>query len=153
MRSASWALKVFWSTAVPVNNRALCDEGKGEATQNHWPPKRTVAPADAAASLDNLKPPPGIIIPPPGEIREAIEKTAGYVMRGGLGLEQRIRENHGSNPKFSFLMTASDPYNPYYEWRKDEIRAGRGTAIAAGRAGDAAPAAPAKEVPKGPRSP
>ena len=108
--------------------------------------------ADAADTLDNMKPPAGVIIPPPGEIREAIEKTAGYVMRGGLGLEQRIRDNHGQNPKFSFLMSASDAYNAYYEWRKDEIQAGRGTAIAAGRAGEAA-AAPVKEAPKGPAKP
>ncbi|KAK1758346.1 putative pre-mRNA-splicing factor sap114 [Echria macrotheca] len=108
--------------------------------------------ASASAQLENIKPPPGVIIPPPGEIREAIEKTAGYVMRGGLGLEQRIRDNHGKNPKFSFLMTSSDPYNAYYEWRKQEIKAGRGTAVAAGRAGDATAAA-AKEEPKGPARP
>lgn len=110
------------------------------------------AVADAAAALDNIKPPPGVIIPPPGEIREAIEKTAGYVMRGGAGLEQRIRDNHGKNPKFSFLMTSSDPYNAYYEWRKEEIKNGRGTAIAAGRVGEAA-AAPAQEKPAGPPKP
>ena len=108
--------------------------------------------AAAAAQLENIKPPPGVIIPPPGEIREAIEKTAGYVTRGGLGLEQRIRDNHGKNPKFSFLMTSSDPYNAYYEWRKQEIKAGRGTALAAGRVGEAAPAA-VKEEPKGPSKP
>ncbi|KAL2168062.1 hypothetical protein VTG60DRAFT_490 [Thermothelomyces hinnuleus] len=110
------------------------------------------AAADAAAALDNLKPPPGVIIPPPGEIREAIEKTAGYVMRGGAGLEQRIRDNHGKNPKFSFLMSSSDPYNAYYEWRKEEIRNGRGTALSAGRVGEAA-AAPAQEKPAGPPKP
>lgn len=108
--------------------------------------------ASAAAALENLKPPPGIIIPPPGEIREAIEKTAGYVMRGGAGLEQRIRDNHGRNPKFSFLMSSSDPYNAYYEWRKQEIKAGRGTALSAGRVGEAA-AAPASEKPAGPPKP
>lgn len=106
----------------------------------------------ASAALDDLKPPPGVIIPPPGEIREAIEKTAGYVMRGGPGLEQRIRDNHGQNPKFSFLMTKDDPYNAFYEWRKSEIKAGRGTAVAAGRAGEAV-AAPIKEEPKGPPKP
>ncbi|KAK5656529.1 hypothetical protein OQA88_4506 [Cercophora sp. LCS_1] len=106
----------------------------------------------AAAQLDGIKPPPGIIIPPPGEIREAIEKTAGYVMRGGVGLEQRIRDNHGKNPKFSFLMTSSDPYNAYYEWRKEEIKAGRGTAVAAGRSGDAA-VVPVKDEPEGPAKP
>lgn len=106
---------------------------------------------DAASSLDKIQAPPGIIIPPPGEIREAIEKTAGYVVRGGTGLEMRIRENHGTNPKFSFLMTDKDPYNAYYEWRKSEIKGGRGTAVAAGRTG--ADAAPAKAVPKGPEKP
>jgi splicing factor 3A subunit 1 len=110
------------------------------------------AASAASAALENIKPPPGVIIPPPGEIREAIEKTAGYVMRGGLGLEQRIRDNHGANPKFSFLMSSGDPYNAYYEWRKQEIREGRGTAVAAGRVGEAA-AAPAKEEPKGPPKP
>lgn len=110
------------------------------------------AAAAATAQLENIKPPAGVIIPPPGEIREAIEKTAGYVMRGGLGLEQRIRDNHGKNPKFSFLMTSADPYNAYYEWRKEEIKAGRGTAVAAGRTGDAA-AQPAKQEPKGPSKP
>ncbi|KAH6628720.1 Pre-mRNA splicing factor PRP21 like protein-domain-containing protein [Chaetomium tenue] len=109
------------------------------------------APAEAAAALENLKPPPGVIIPPPGEIREAIEKTAGYVMRGGAGLEQRIRDNHGKNPKFNFLMSNSDPYNAYYEWRKEEIKSGRGTALAAGRVGEAA--APAQEKPAGPPKP
>ncbi|KAJ9160891.1 Splicing factor 3A subunit 1 [Coniochaeta hoffmannii] len=111
----------------------------------------TATNGDAAASLDKIQAPPGIIIPPPGEIREAIEKTAGYVVRGGTGLEMRIRENHGTNPKFSFLMTDKDPYNAYYEWRKSEIKGGRGTAVAAGRAGEAA--APAKPVPKGPEKP
>lgn len=106
----------------------------------------------AAASLDKIQAPAGIIIPPPGEIREAIEKTAGYVVRGGTGLEMRIRENHGTNPKFSFLMTDKDPYNAYYEWRKSEIKSGRGTAVAAGRTGADA-ALPAKAVPKGPEKP
>ncbi|KAM7220022.1 putative pre-mRNA-splicing factor sap114 [Rhypophila decipiens] len=105
----------------------------------------------ASAALDDLQPPPGVIIPPL-EIREAIEKTAGFVMRGGAGLEQRIRDNHGQNPKFSFLMTKEDPYNAFYEWRKDEIKAGRGTAVAAGRSGEV-PAAPVKEEPKGPAKP
>lgn len=113
---------------------------------------QTTPAGDAGVGLDNIKPPPGVIIPPPGEIREAIEKTAGYVMRGGLGLEQRIRENHGKNPKFSFLMSSTDPYNAYYEWRKEEIKNGRGTAVAAGRVGEAA-AAPAKKEPEGPVKP
>ncbi|KAB5547006.1 Pre-mRNA splicing factor PRP21 like protein-domain-containing protein [Coniochaeta sp. 2T2.1] len=111
----------------------------------------TVTNGDATASLDKIQAPAGIIIPPPGEIREAIEKTAGYVVRGGTGLEMRIRENHGTNPKFSFLMTDKDPYNAYYEWRKSEIKGGRGTAVAAGRAGEEAQMK--KAAPKGPEKP
>ncbi len=102
---------------------------------------------DAEAVLDSIKPPPGVVIPPPGEMREVIEKTAGYVVRGGAGIEARLRENHGSNPKFGFVLTSSDPFNPYYEWRKSEYKAGRGTAVAAGRVAD-----PAKER-KGPSKP
>ncbi|KAK3372397.1 Surp module [Podospora didyma] len=108
--------------------------------------------SDGAAELENLKPPPGVIIPPPGEIREAIEKTAGYAMRGGGALEDRIRTNHGKNPKFSFLMSPSDPYNAYYEWRKAEYLAGRGTTLAAGPIGKAA-AAQVQPAPKGPQKP
>lgn len=110
------------------------------------------AAAAAAVELEKIKPPSGMVIPPPGEIREAIEKTAGFVARRGVSFEERIRESHGANPKFSFLMSQSDPYNPYYEWRKQEYKAGNVTAVAAGRVGEAA-GAPAKEEPKGPPKP
>lgn len=110
--------------------------------------------AAAAAQLDSIKPPEGVIIPPPGEIREVIEKTAGYVVRGGLGIEQRLRENHGTNPKFGFVVNSDDPYHPYYEWRKAEYKAGRGTAVAAGRASEAAKQGEVVEVEdKGPPQP
>lgn len=92
------------------------------------------------------------IRPPPGEIREAIEKTAGFVARRGVSFEERIRESHGTNPKFSFLMSTSDPYNAYYEWRKEEYKAGNVNTAAAGQAGEAS-AAPAKEEPNGPPKP
>lgn len=92
-----------------------------------------------------------MIIPPPGEIRDAIEKTAGFVARRGVSFEERIRESHGANPKFSFLMSNTDPYNPYYEWRKQEYKSGNVTAQTAGGAGEAA--APVKEEPKGPPKP
>lgn len=115
------------------------------------------AASTTAEQLGSLKPPEGVIIPPPGEIREVIEKTAGYVARGGVGIEQRLRENHSGNPKFSFVTSQTDAYNPYYEWRKAEYKAGRGTALAAGRT-DAAAAAAAKlaeeeKKPKGPPKP
>ncbi len=112
----------------------------------------------ATATLDRVKPPPGVIMPPPGEMREVIEKTAGYAVRGGAGIEARLRENHSNNPKFSFVTNADDPFHAFYEWRKDEYRAGRVTAVAAGRVGENAggAAGAGKEgapAPKGPEKP
>jgi splicing factor 3A subunit 1 len=103
---------------------------------------------DAGAALDNLKPPPGVVLPP-REIRNILEKTAGYVARNGAVFEDRIRDKESSNPKFSFL-NESDAYNAFYQWRLNEIRSGRGTAIAAGRA-EGVTAAP--EKPQGPPKP
>lgn len=103
----------------------------------------------AAAALDEIKSPSGVVLPP-REIRNILEKTAGYVARNGAVFEDRIRDKESSNPKFSFL-SSSDAYNAYYQWRLDEIRSGRGTAIAAGRAGEAQ--TPAEEKPKGPPIP
>ncbi|UZP37962.1 hypothetical protein NXS19_005778 [Fusarium pseudograminearum] len=97
---------------------------------------------DAAASvLDDIKPPAGVVLPP-REIRNVLEKTAGYVARNGAVFEDRIRDKERSNPKFSFL-NPSDAYHPFYQWRLDEVKSGRGTAIAAGRANE-----PAAEPPK-----
>ncbi|KAH7309134.1 Pre-mRNA splicing factor PRP21 like protein-domain-containing protein [Stachybotrys elegans] len=104
---------------------------------------------DAAAVLDDLKPPTGVVIPP-REIRNILEKTAGYVARNGNVFEDRIRDKESSNPKFSFL-SPNDAYHDFYQWRLSEIRSGRGTAIAAGRAGEAV--APVVEKPKGPPKP
>lgn len=103
---------------------------------------------DASVALDDIKPPAGVVLPP-REIRNVLEKTAGYVARNGAVFEDRIRDKESSNPKFSFL-NPSDAYHPFYEWRLDEVRAGRGTAIAAGRVGEAAPA---PEKPQGPPKP
>ncbi|KAI1771672.1 Pre-mRNA splicing factor PRP21 like protein-domain-containing protein [Hypoxylon cercidicola] len=104
---------------------------------------------DAAAVLDDIKPPQGVVLPP-REFRTILEKTAGFVARNGLAFEDRIREKEKHNPKFSFLSNA-DPYNPFYLWRLGEIREGRGTAVAAGRAGEAA--AVVEEKPAGPPKP
>lgn len=103
---------------------------------------------DAAAGLDDIKPPAGVVLPP-REIRNILEKTAGYVARNGAVFEDRIRDKEQSNPKFSFL-NPQDAYHEYYQWRLNEVRAGRGTDIAAGRAGEAAKE---PEKPKGPPKP
>ncbi|KAI8951530.1 Pre-mRNA splicing factor PRP21 like protein-domain-containing protein [Xylaria longipes] len=104
---------------------------------------------DAAAALDDIKPPQGVILPPK-EFRIILEKTAGFVARNGLSFEDRLRDKENNNPRFSFL-NSSDPYNPFYLWRLSEIKEGRGTAVAAGRAGE--PTAPVDEKPKGPPEP
>jgi splicing factor 3A subunit 1 len=108
---------------------------------------------DAAAALDELKPPTGVVLPP-REIRNVLEKTAGYVARNGAVFEDRIRDKESKNPKFSFL-NPTDAYHDFYQWRLGEVRAGRGTAVAAGRAGDANGAAgtPVPEKPQGPPKP
>ena len=96
------------------------------------------------------KPPAGVVLPPK-DIRTIIEKTAGYVARSGNVFEDRIREKERLNPKFSFL-SPNDAYNPFYAWRLNEVREGRGTAVSAGRANE--PIAPAEpEKPKGPAPP
>ncbi|KOS21817.1 Pre-mRNA-splicing factor [Escovopsis weberi] len=100
-------------------------------------------------ALDDIKAPAGVVLPP-REIRNILEKTAGYVARNGAVFEDRIREKERSNPKFSFL-NPSDAYHAFYQWRLDEIRAGRGTDIAAGRVGEAVAKAP--EKPQGPPQP
>lgn len=96
------------------------------------------------------KPPPGIVLPPK-DIRTIVERTAGYVARNGAVFEERIRDRERHNPKFSFL-SPNDPYGPFYQWRLEEVRAGRGTAVSAGRTGEAAPATD-PEKPKGPAPP
>ncbi|KAJ2906028.1 pre-mRNA splicing factor [Zalerion maritima] len=103
---------------------------------------------DSSPTLD-FKPPSGVVLPP-REIRNIAEKTAGYVDRNGVVFEERIREKERQNPKFGFLHPG-DPFNAYYLWRLSEIKEGRGTTIAAGRAGEAP--APVEEKPKGPPKP
>lgn len=115
-------------------------------------PSATTADSAGPVNLPEevSKPPPGIVLPPK-DIRTIVERTAGYVARNGAVFEDRIRDREKHNPKFSFL-SPKDPYSPFYQWRLDEVRAGRGTAVSAGRAGEAVPA-PEPEKPKGPAPP
>ena len=101
--------------------------------------------------LDEVSKPPAGVVLPPRDIRSIVEKTAGYVARNGPAFEDRIREKEKHNPKFSFL-SARDAYYPFYAWRLEEVREGRGTAVSAGRVGDAAPAQE-PDKPKGPAAP
>ena len=106
--------------------------------------------ADPVLPDEVSKPPAGVVLPP-RDIRAIVEKTAGYVARNGSAFEDRIREKEKHNPKFSFL-SAKDAYFPFYAWRLEEVREGRGTAVSAGRAGEVAPAQE-PERPKGPAAP
>lgn len=93
------------------------------------------------------KPPEGIVLPPK-DIRAIIEKTAGYVARNGPVFEDRIRDKEQGNSRFSFL-TPSDAYAAFYQWRLNEVRSGRGTAVSAGRTDET----PVPQKPKGPEQP
>lgn len=108
------------------------------------------SPTTSALPDEVSKPPAGVVLPP-RDIRAIVEKTAGYVARNGPAFEDRIREKEKHNPKFSFL-SAKDAYFPFYEWRLQEVREGRGTAVSAGRAGEVVPAQE-PEKPKGPAAP
>ena len=115
-------------------------------------PSATNVDSPATPTLpDEVSRPPAGVVLPPREIRSIVEKTAGYVARNGAVFEDRIREKEKHNPKFSFL-SANDAFQPFYAWRLNEVREGRGTAVSAGRVGEAAvPAEP--EKPKGPAAP
>ena len=106
---------------------------------------------EVSAILDEVSKPPDGVVLPPKDIRAIIETTAGYVARNGATFADRIRDKERSNSKFSFL-TANDAYSPFYAWRLEEVRQGRGTAVSAGRVGEAQAPVEA-EKPKGPAPP
>ena len=106
--------------------------------------------SSAPPGADEIRQPPAGVVKPPRDIQAIVEKTAGYVARNGVVFEDRIREKEKHNPKFSFL-SPNDAYAPFYAWRLQEVRDGRGTAISAGRVGETAPVEP--EKPKGPAPP
>lgn len=100
--------------------------------------------------------PEGTVIPPK-HIRAVQEKTAGYVARNGLPFEDRLRGDEKQAAKMPWLFP-EDPYHTYYKWRIDEIKAGRGTSVSAGRKeGEAATGGGAgftgREERKGPEKP
>ena len=110
----------------------------------------TDSPTTSARPDEVSKPPAGVVLPP-RDIRSIVEKTAVYVARNGAPFQDRIREKERHNPKFSFL-SSNDAYHPFYAWRLDEVREGRGMTIPAGRLGEAG-VAPEQEKPKGPAAP
>ncbi|KAJ8309400.1 hypothetical protein KUTeg_014274 [Tegillarca granosa] len=84
-----------------------------------------VAPDEKSEEeISAAKPVIGIIYPPP-EVRNIVDKTAGFVARNGPEFESRIRQNEVNNPKFNFLNPA-DPYHAYYQHKVKEFKEGKG---------------------------
>ena len=63
---------------------------------------------------------PSSIKIPPAEVKETIDKTVGYVLKNGSSFEDRLKNNEGSNEKFTFLKK-NDAYNDYYQWKLGNV--------------------------------
>ncbi|KAF8321656.1 hypothetical protein DL93DRAFT_2093642 [Clavulina sp. PMI_390] len=82
------------------------------------------APNGDAEDASTQKFIPNMIYPPP-DMRTIIDSTAGFVAASAnpIQFEDKIRENHRQDPKFSFLNSA-DPYHAYYRHRIERVRNG-----------------------------
>ncbi|KAL1630712.1 putative pre-mrna splicing factor [Diplodia seriata] len=89
----------------------------------------TPTPTNGLESVGQV---PTGMIRPPKELHDTIEKTAGYVSRNGKVFIERLRANHRTNPKFSFVFE-EDAFHPYFQWRIEEHRSGRGVQPGAGQ--------------------
>ncbi|EDQ86920.1 uncharacterized protein MONBRDRAFT_33566 [Monosiga brevicollis MX1] len=65
----------------------------------------------------------GIINPPP-EIRNIVNKTAGFVAKNGWDFADRIRKEKAGEVKFNFLQP-DNPYHAYFVHMVEEVRSGR----------------------------
>ena len=101
------------------------------------------------STMDIISQVPEGVILPPKELRATVEKVAGFVVRNGAAFESRMRNDASNAAKLSFIFE-DDPYYGFYQWRREEIKAGRGTDVAAGRVGEAVPKS---SKPKGPEPP
>lgn len=114
------------------------------------------AATDSPAPESQFGKPPSNVIVPPREVQVIIEKAAGFINRNGPAFEERLAQKEAKNPKFSFLVN-DDAYRAFYQWRLSEIKAGRGSDVAAGRQGgnDAATAVAQqmRQEDKGPTKP
>ncbi|EEP75637.1 conserved hypothetical protein [Uncinocarpus reesii 1704] len=89
--------------------------------------------------------------PTPVDLPEEVSKPPEGVVLPPKDIRNRVREKESNNPKFSFL-NPGDPYAAFYNWRLNEIKAGRGTAVSSGRAAEPV-SQPEEEKPKGPEAP
>lgn len=82
--------------------------------------------ASEAAEL-SVKPPPNVVIPPPG-VREQIAKVADFIHRRGTHYDIGLRQRVADNPKSMTFVLEGDTYNPYFEWYLQQVREGNGPA-------------------------
>ncbi|ODQ78471.1 hypothetical protein BABINDRAFT_162686 [Babjeviella inositovora NRRL Y-12698] len=66
---------------------------------------------------------PADVIIPPLDIRDIIHKVSSYVSKNGDSFELKMKSQEANNPEFGFLYE-KDPYNRYYTWVLQELRAG-----------------------------
>src|SRR5690242_15110073 len=107
-----------------------------------------VSNGDSAAAIDlDVKPPENVVIPPAG-VRAHVAKTADFVFRRGdqmlATLKQRIANDSKSQSQVTFVLE-DDPYNSYFMWYLEQLKAGHGPT--------AKSAQPVQEKPKGPPEP
>jgi hypothetical protein len=60
---------------------------------------------------------PQAVAPPSDpELRKRIEKLAQYVVKSGVGFEQKVREKEKDNPQWAFLRNKDNAAAAYYRW-------------------------------------
>lgn len=90
---------------------------------NGAPPAPGTAPAAGASDPTN-RPPQGVILPPP-ELRSKIDKTAVYVAARSANFIHQLTATPETAAKFPFALE-DNPFYPYFRWRIQECREGRG---------------------------
>eukprot|EP01111_Echinosteliopsis_oligospora_P011916 TRINITY_DN4031_c0_g1_i2.p1 TRINITY_DN4031_c0_g1~~TRINITY_DN4031_c0_g1_i2.p1 ORF type:complete len:671 (-),score=270.42 TRINITY_DN4031_c0_g1_i2:48-2060(-) len=65
----------------------------------------------------------GVVVVPPVELKNIIDKTAEFAAKGGAVFEARVVEKEKDNPKFSFFKT-NDIYHFYYKSKIQEFKGG-----------------------------
>ncbi|EMG48272.1 hypothetical protein SBY92_003162 [Candida maltosa Xu316] len=64
---------------------------------------------------------------PPEDIKQTIDKTAGYVIKNGKSFEERLLANN-KNDKFSFINSDDENY-PYYQWKLTTLQTQDGNVV------------------------
>jgi splicing factor 3A subunit 1 len=92
----------------------------------------------SGSTMDIISKAPEGVVLPPKELRTIIEKVRGFSVRNGAASEQCMRSEQANVAEFSFIF-AGDLYYDFNQWRRDDVKSGHGTDVAAGRVGEAIP--------------